>query len=98
MARLDAALFRETANLSSTLNRAKARMECSGLHAQYLELKQALCCDFAYALTFLGVARLMSAFVLLPATLAAIAGYKRFPREVWGPYSSIQAREVGAYL
>ena len=40
----------------------------------------------------------MSACVLLPATLAALAGYKRFPREVWGPYSSVQAKEVGAYL
>ena len=42
--------------------------------------------------------RLASAVVLIPAAIAALAGYKRFPRKVWGPYASVQAREVGAYL
>ena len=32
--------------------------------------------------------------------IASIAGYKRFRRkkDLWGPYASVQALEVGSYL
>ena len=71
---------------------------CSAVYALWLQAKSSICCDFGYAVTVVLVGRLLSAIVLIPAAVAAIAGYKRYRRHLWGPYATIQALEVGAYL
>ena len=73
-------------------------MSCGNVHALYKEAKTAVCCDWAYAANFLWVSRVATAVVTLPAAVAAIAGYKRFHKTLWGPYASVQSQEVGAYL
>lgn len=84
--------------LETTLVLINEAMACGEVHKLYLDAKAGLCCDIAYAVTFQWVARLISAFVMIPAIVAAIAGYKRFRRKLWGPYASAQALEEGAYL
>eukprot|EP00964_Phaeocystis_antarctica_P071419 scaffold43572_cov61-Phaeocystis_antarctica.AAC.3 len=73
-------------------------MSCSSVHVIFKRAKSAVCCDLAYATVFLWVARLISAAWMVPAAVGAIAGYKRFRKVLWGPYASVQALEVGAYL
>ena len=72
--------------------------DCSAVYALWLQVKSSICCDFGYAVTVALVGRLLAAIALIPAAIAAIAGYKRFRRHLWGPYATIQALEVGAYL
>ena len=91
-------LGHESAELTAALDAARSAMDCAEIHGHYVHAKTGLCCDFGYGITFLWVCRLASAVILIPAAIAALAGYKRFPRRVWGPYASVQAREVGAYL
>ena len=61
---------------------------------------RAVCCDIAYAFTAQWSVRLVTSLVILASLIAAIAGYKRFRRkkDLWGPYASVQALEVGSYL
>jgi len=92
--RLDSA----AADILVLLGTANQAMDCPSVYALYLEAKASICCDFAYGVTVVAVGRLISAFTLAPAAVAAIAGYKRFRRFLWGPYATIQALEVGAYL
>ena len=73
-------------------------MSCGNVHALYKEAKTAVCCDWAYAANFLWVSRVATAVAALAAAVAAIAGYKRFHKTLWGPYASVQSQEVGAYL
>jgi len=75
-------------------------LECSTVYHLYLDAKTAVCCDVAYAFTAIWSMRLICILAMLSAIVSAIAGYKRFrrQRDLWGPYASIQALEVGSYL
>ena len=44
--------------------------------------------------------RMLCSCAMVSALVGAIAGYKRFrrQRDLWGPYHSMQALEVGSYL
>ena len=78
---------------------ARAR-RCAKLHERYLEVRTAVCCDVAYSLSVIWAMRFVCILAHAAATVAAVAGYKRFrrQRDLWGPYASIQALEVGSYL
>ena len=84
--------------IGEALATVRTVMSCDAVHARIVEAKAALCCDLAYATTFLFAARLVTAVWMVPAAVGAIAGYKRFRRVLWGPYAPVQALEVGAYL
>lgn len=100
MAARVAALGEQTGNITATLSVVKAAMACDKVHELYLQLKTAVCCDAGYALTILWVSRLVVAALMIASCISAIAGYKRFRRQkdLWGPYATTQALEVGAYL
>ena len=76
------------------------RLRCAKLHGIYSEMRTSVCCDFAYAISAMWMVRLAVAFAILASAVSAIAGYKRFrrQRDLWGPYATLQALEVGAYL
>jgi len=63
-------------------------------------MRTSVCCDLAYAITAMWMVRLVVALAILASAVSAIAGYKRFrrQRDLWGPYATLQALEVGAYL
>ena len=84
--------------IADSLDTVRTVMSCDSVFEIFLRAKSAVCCDLAYASTFLWIARLLSAVWMVPAAIGAIAGYKRFQRVLWGPYASVQALEVGAYL
>ena len=91
-------LRRETLNISASLTGVGEASDCGAIHELYQELKTALCCDMSYGVTFLWIGMLGTAALTAPAAVAAIMGYKRFRRVLWGPYATLQALEVGAYL
>ena len=88
----------QTDNVLSSLSSVNEVMACGLIYELFQDAKRALCCDFGYAVAVVFVGRMISALVLIPAIISAIAGYKRFRRTLWGPYATIQALEVGAYL
>ena len=75
-------------------------MACDRIHSLYREVHTAVCCDLAYALSAMWSARLVAAWAIAASCVSAVAGYKRFRRHksLWGPYASVQSREVGSYL
>lgn len=93
-------LAAESAALASAADAVHTSMNCAKIHKLYLEMHTAVCCDLGYAFTAMWMPRLVTAFGLLASAVAAIAGYKRFrrQRDLWGPYATVQALEVGAYL
>ena len=93
-----ASLQAEVQRIGEALATVRTVMSCDAVHALIVEAKTALCCDLAYATTFLFISRLVTSFWMIPAAIGAIAGYKRFRSVLWGPYASVQALEVGAYL
>ena len=93
-----ASLQAEVQRIGDALATVRTVMSCDAVHALIVEAKTALCCDLAYATTFLFISRLVTSFWMIPAAIGAIAGYKRFRSVLWGPYASVQALEVGAYL
>ena len=88
----------EMASISSALATVRTVMSCGNVYDIFTRAKTAVCCDLAHATNFLWISRVLTAVFMLPAAVGAIAGYKRFRRKLWGPYASVQALEVGAYL
>ena len=88
----------EMAFISTALATVRTVMSCGNVFAILTRAKTAACCDLAHATNFLWISRLLTAAFMVPAAVGAIAGYKRFRRKLWGPYASVQAQEVGAYL
>ena len=90
----------EAAGVSAAREAVRQTVQCSTVHAMYQDAKTAVCCDVAYGLTAIWAMRFVCLLAMAAATVGAIAGYKRFrrQRDLWGPYASMQALEVGSYL
>ena len=93
-----ASLKAEMQSIVDRLATVRTVMSCGAVYQIWTRAKTALCCDVAYSTVFLWVARLLTCVWMVPAAISAIAGYKRFRRVLWGPYATVQALEVGAYL
>ena len=93
-ARLDSA----TKSILQSLETVNEAVDCRAVYALWMRARASICCDFSYGVAVVAISRLITAIVLVPATISAIAGYKRFRRVLWGPYATVQALEVGAYL
>ena len=94
------AMQAEAAQVAGSANDIHATLACATFHGLYEEAHTAICCDLAYAFTAMWSVRLVSAWAMLLAAVSAVAGYKRFRRQknLWGPYASVEALEVGSYL
>jgi len=79
---------------------ASQTLSCNEVHFLYQDAKTAVCCDIGYAATAIFSMRMLCSCAMVSALVGAIAGYKRFrrQRDLWGPYHSMQALEVGSYL
>ena len=93
-------LASEAVAIASTAKEVHEMMACDRIHSLYREVHTAVCCDLAYALSAMWSARLVAAWAIAASCVSAVAGYKRFRRHksLWGPYASVQSREVGSYL
>ena len=90
----------QAAEIGRTADFVHGMLACRHFHALYERAHTAICCDVAYAFTAQWSVRLVTAWVMLASLIASVAGYKRFRRtkDLWGPYASVQALEVGSYL
>lgn len=95
-----ARLVNEAGEVARTADGVHGMLACSRIHERYIEVHTAICCDVAYAFTATWMVRLVTTAVLVASLIASVAGYKRFRRkkDLWGPYASIEALEVGSYL
>lgn len=93
-------LGKEAISVGMAAEDVHRRMSCPAIHSLYVDMHTSVCCDLAYAFTAMWCVRLVTSFAILASAVAAIAGYKRFrrTRNLWGPYASIYALEVGSYL
>jgi hypothetical protein len=99
-ASLVSGLQEEAAQIAGTATAVHDSMACRHMHGLYSEVRTAVCCDLAYALTAMWSVRLVATILICVAAVSGIAGYKRFrrTRDLWGPYASFEALEVGSYL
>ena len=90
----------EVRGIDRTADEVHRMLACDRIHGYYMEAHTAMCCDIAYALNATWMIRLVTIVVFIAALIASVAGYKRFRRkqDLWGPYASIEALEVGSYL
>jgi hypothetical protein len=93
-------LAQEAAVVSADAALVRQTVRCGTVHAIYQDARTAVCCDAAYAITAIFIGRFVCLIAMCTATVGAIMGYKRFrrQRDLWGPYASMEAREVGYYL
>ena len=93
-------LLDDADGIADTANTVHTMLDCGGIHEQYIHVHTAVCCDVGYAFFAQFTTRLVGAWSLFASLLASIAGYKRFRRkkDLWGPYASVEALEVGSYL
>jgi len=93
-------LAQEAAAVSADAALVRQTVRCGTVHAIYQDARTAVCCDAAYAITAIFIGRFVCLIAMCTATVGAIMGYKRFrrQRDLWGPYASMEAREVGYYL
>jgi len=94
------AMRTEAMEVIGSANDIHATLACATFHGIYEEAHTSICCDLAYAFTAMWSVRMVSAWAMLLAAISAVAGYKRFRRQknLWGPYASVEALEVGSYL
>ena len=86
------------ASISAAKEHVARTIQCDVVHSLYEEAHTGVCCDLAYGLSAIWAMRFVCIIGASAASVAAIAGYKRFRKKLWGPYAAIQAVEVGSYL